>query len=223
MNTKSITLLSVILIISCLPSCVSTQKAFQATNQVSEVNYQNENKAKGTVLMAINWGRQWNCGGYENAELRNIGFDLMPSQNINSDQPPSLVVNGPSRLTVKPEFTNYAFLVEPGEYALSYVNIKAARSVSNVGYFTIKRSDLIKNGESRGGTFRVDPGEVVYIGNFWLDCAYGPMLWRYYTEGLEKFKKHLQEYSNQFPFVDLSNVQYRLLETKEFGVDYQLK
>ena len=63
---------------------------------------------------------------------------------------------------------------------------------------------------------------LVCIGNFYLDCAYGPTLWRYYSDGKEAFEAQIQEYKNSFPFLDLSNVKFRLFQTKEFGIDYEL-
>lgn len=204
-----------------LVSCVTATQSYKQSDEISKNDYSNI-KDYGVVLLSVNWGRRWNCGGFENAELTSIGFDHLPIQNTNDEASPTLVLNSPSRITNKPVFTNYAFRIKPGEYALSFINIKAARSVSDVGYFTAKRSSLIPSGEIKGGSFTVKSGEVVYIGNLWLDCAYTPVLWRYYSEGRNEFNKHLNEFSEKYPYIDLKNVQYRLLKTKVFGNEYKL-
>lgn len=46
----------------------------------------------------------------------------------------------------KPVFDNYAFLVEPGEYGLSRLEIKVAKSRSDVGFFKAPRSRFLKAG-----------------------------------------------------------------------------
>src|SRR5256885_11397217 len=34
-------------------------------------------KSKGVVLLAVRWDRRWKCAGFENAQLRVIGFDKL--------------------------------------------------------------------------------------------------------------------------------------------------
>jgi hypothetical protein len=131
-------------------------------------------------------------------------------------------VEGPSRLTRSLRFLNYAFILPPGEYALSGVSIKVARSISEVGYLKAKRSDLIKDGKPDGGSFTVAAGEIVFIGNFFLDCQTGPMLWRYYPERQEDFQKQVAEYRAKFPFLEAERFRYRLFKTKYFGTDHEL-
>ena len=62
----------------------------------------------------------------------------------------------------------------------------------------------------------------MFIGNFYLDCAYGPTLWRYYPEKQADFDTQLKEYKRSFPFLDLSEVKYRLFKTRKFGQDHEL-
>lgn len=71
---------------------------------------------------------------------------------------------------------NYAFLVEPGEYLLSAFSVRVAKSVSKVGYFKAERGELVSAGTSKGGSFTVSVGEIVYIGHFALDCFQNPVL-----------------------------------------------
>ena len=55
----------------------------------------------GVILIQINWGRTWNCGQYENAQLQALTFTKSPA-----DRPDgvSLELETPSRLFVDNEF-----------------------------------------------------------------------------------------------------------------------
>jgi hypothetical protein len=176
----------------------------------------------GVVLLDVNWGRRWSCGGFENAELRRLSFDLVPPLKSGDEEPADLTLEQPSSLFATPTFTNYALIVEPGQYVLSGFEMKVARSVSSVLMWVAKRSELIKDGNPQGGSFTVGAGEVVYIGNFWLDCFRSPQPWRYYTETPEGFKKHLAQFKDKYPFLRLDKVNYRLFETTRLGRPYSL-
>jgi len=195
---------------------------FQETNVISKDTYTQNTNNNGVVLLDINWGRWWSCGGHENAQLISLAFDKLPIPTIENETKPSLVINSPSRLMVDPVFSNYAFSLEPGEYAMSAFSIKVADSKSKVGFLTAQRNNLYKDGKPIGGSFIVKPNETVFIGNFYLDCAHEPTLWRYYPDGRVGFDKQIKEYKNSFPFLDLSDVKFRLFKTKEFGRDFEL-
>jgi hypothetical protein len=195
---------------------------FQETKPVTKDSYAKNKTANGVVLLDINWGRWWGCGGHENAQLIGLAFDKLPMPNTDNDAEPSLVIKSPSRLMVDPVFLNYAYSLEPGEYAISALSIKVADSGPKVGFLTAQRNDLYKDGRPIGGSFVVNPKETVFVGNFYLDCAYGPTLWRYHPDGKDAFEKQMVEYKNSFPFLDLDNVKFRLFKTKEFGYDYEL-
>lgn len=208
--------------IAFLYSCASTlvQHEFSPTPSISEQQYAQEAKAKGLVLVSANWQRVWNCGGYENAELRSIGFDRMPSQYSSDALSPDLVLNGsPGGSGI----ANFAYLVEPGEYGLSYFQIKVAESVSEVGYRFASRSLLLNNEGSKAGSFHIKAGEAVYIGHFGLDCAQQPIPWRYYLEDAEAFQKYVASFKKHYPYLELGAVQYRLFETREFGHPHELQ
>lgn len=98
-----------------------------------------------------------------------------------------------------------------------------AASVSDVRLAKVGRAQLLKDGRPEGGSFNVDPGEIVYIGHFYLDCYYEPTLWRYYLEGHDSYNVYLAETKGKYPYLDLSKAQYRLFKTKFFGHDYELK
>lgn len=190
--------------------------------ELTKKNYDRYNQDHGVVVLDVNWGRRWNCGGYENAELRRIEFDRLPLAGKSDTDQADFVLEGPSRLFTKPTFLNYGFILPPGEYALSGISIKVARSVSEVGYLNTKRSDLIKDGQLVGGSFTVGKGEIAYIGNFFLDCQTGPMLWRYHSDGKEGFQRQLGEYKKKYPFLELERVTFRLFKSKVFAIDYEL-
>jgi hypothetical protein len=177
---------------------------------------------KGVVLLDVNWGRRWNCGGFENAELRGIAFDRLPTSKSSDDAPADLTLVQPPNLASRPAFDSYAIVVDPGEYVLSGFSIKVARSVSDVAYWVAKRSELLEGGKIVGGSFKVSARETVYIGNFWLDCFQRPQLWRYYTEGVENFHTHLAQYKNKYPYIDIEHVTYRLFDTDALGRPYTL-
>lgn len=193
-----------------------------AIREVTKRTYQAGIAANAVVVFDVNWGRHWNCGGYENAELMTLEFNRVTGELKAPDAKADFIVNGPSRLTRTLKFLNYAFILPPGEYALSGVSIKVARSVSDVGYLNAKRSDLIRDGKPEGGSFTVAAGEIVFIGNFFLDCQTGPMLWRYYPESKEDFQKQVAEYRAKFPFLEAERFRYRLFKSKYFGTDYEL-
>jgi len=196
---------------------------FEASKVVTEDAYLKTKDTNGIVLLDVNWGRWWGCGGYENAQLISLAFDKLPMSPISNEAEPALVLHSPSRLAVDPVFINYAYSLEPGEYAISAFSIKAAQSMSSIGFFTAQRDELYSAGKPVGGTFTVRPSEAVFIGNFYLDCAYGPTLWRYHSDGKEAFDDQVKEYAHRFPYLDLSNVQFRLFKTNEFGNDYELE
>jgi hypothetical protein len=193
-----------------------------AIREVTKKTYQAGIAANSVVVFDVNWGRRWNCGGYENAELMKLEFDRVTGEAKAAAAKADLIVDGPSRLTRTPRFLNYAFILPPGEYALSGISIKVARSVSDVGYLNAKRPALIKDGKPEGGTFTVAAGEIVYLGNFFLDCQTGPLLWRYYSEGKEGFQKQMTEYRAKYPFLEADRFRYRLFRSKHFGTDYEL-
>jgi hypothetical protein len=206
-----------------LASCAGPVR--NETGMASEAraeSYAQGRAAKGVVLLDVNWGRRWACGTFENAQLGILGFDRMPVRDLSEDRSADLVLEVPSRLTARPVFVPYALIVEPGEYALSGFLIKVAKSMSDVSYWVAKRGDLMKGGEARGGSFKVDPGETVYIGNFFLDCEGAPKPWRYYTES-DNFPAHLAQYKQKYPFLEVDRVTYRLFETTKLGMPYHPK
>jgi hypothetical protein len=196
---------------------------FNESNVVTEDSYLSNKTTNGVVLLDVNWGRRWSCGVHENAQLISLAFDKLPMSPINNQTEPTLVMQSPSRLVVDPVFINYAYSLEPGEYAVSAFSIKVADSMSKVGFLTAQREKLYSGGMPVGGTFTVKPGEAVFIGNFYLDCAYGPTLWRYHSDGKEAFDAQVKEYAKRFPFLELNDVQFRLFKTQKFGNDYELE
>src|SRR5581483_5303623 len=83
------------------------------------------NPSKGLILLAVRWDRRWNCAGFENAQLRVIAFDRLPTVKADDVAPDILLDDAPLVMT-KPGFENYAFQVEPGEDGLSRLEINVA-------------------------------------------------------------------------------------------------
>jgi hypothetical protein len=178
--------------------------------------YQQHQAEQGLVLMTINWGTKWRCADFDKATLQSIRFERL----YEAAKP--LAFHRPANADQRPEYVRYAFLVEPGEYALSGTELMVSKMGQKDDYLRTSKSQLIVDNRSLGGTFTAQAGEPVYIGNFWIDCKYSPIVWRLYTEGENSFNQHLQLFKQDYPFIDLSNVQYRLFQTTQFGLDYQL-
>lgn len=210
----------ILLILALVASAAAAEPA--TVREVTKKAYQAGIASNAVVVFDVNWGRRWNCGGFENAELMRLEFDRIAETPKAADTKSDFIVEGPPRIGRKLKFVNYAFLLPPGEYALSGVSIKVARSVSDVGYLNAKRTDLIREGKPEGGTFTVAAGEIVFIGNFFLDCHTEPMLWRYYSESKEDFQKQVAEYRAKYPFLEAERFRYRLFRSNFFGKDFEL-
>jgi len=207
-----------------LSACTSLSplKGSDTRSIVPEVNarrYVEHQSTHGVVLLDAKWDRRWKCSGFENARLSAFGFDRLPLSKRSADEPAdAMLAHRPSLLSDRAQgFQPYALLLEPGEYALSGFLIRVAVSTKDIRYIQTERAELLRDGFPRGGTFKVAAGETVYIGNFFLDCALSrPILWRYYTEKAQ-WLEHLNEYKTKYPFLDLSDVRYRLFDTEVFG------
>jgi hypothetical protein len=174
----------------------------------------------GVIIIQMNWGRAWKCGPYENAQLQALSFTKSP---IDSQELVSLELETPSKLFVDNKFLPYAYVVQPGEYVLTAFNVKIARSMTDVAHIKGSKENLIKDGKSIGGSFSVNPGEIVYVGHFGLDCGAEPFLWRYYIEGREEFEKYINGFRQKYPFVKNVPVQFRLFSTQTLGNPFSLQ
>jgi len=213
--------LCVLLIVAtcALASCATVQSPSGVDNEVTPDSYAHTRNEKGVVILSVNWGRKWGCGAFDNAQLMSIAFERLVLQKTDDNRPPDLILNSPGQLTAQPVFIPYALFTEPGEYALSAFDIKAARSASDVGKFQGNRSQLMKDGRPLGGSFKIEAGETIYIGHFFLSCHTDPMLWRYYWAGPDPFDKYLGEIKAKYLFLDLTKTQVRLFRTTVFGND----
>jgi len=201
---------------------MSLSVAAEVAVPFSSSAYAESASAKGVVLVSANWGRKWKCGRFENAQLKSLSFDKAGSPKDGNDAKPDLVLEDNSILPAPSRFINYAYIVEPGEYMLSAFSVKAAQSVSNVGYFSGTRSDLIKDGRSKAGTFTVSAGEVVYVGHFFLDCAQEPIPWRFYPSDRGDFTQFLSGIKKEFEVIDVEKVKFRLFDTTTMGNPFTL-
>jgi hypothetical protein len=179
-------------------------------------------KDKAVVLVSANWARRWRCGAFENAALQSFGFDHAGSKKDGLAEKADLLIEDSSLLPASQSFVNFAYIVEPGEYLFSSYKIKAAKSMTQVGYFSGDRGSLVSDGKSKAGSFTVAPGEIVYIGHFALDCAKAPMPWRYYPEDKQAFAKYLEAVARDFPGLPVEKAKFRLLETTVIGAPFTL-
>jgi len=210
------------LVATAMSPCLAGPGGPPLVSEATQRGYEAEGAAKGLVILSVNWGRMWGCGDFQSAQLRELGFDRLPTSRQRDDDMGDLVLEPPLRLSSKPDNTDYVFLVEPGEYALSFCSIKVGRSEADVGYLRIGRRQLIGDATAQGGSFTVAAGEAVYIGRFFLKCAGRPTLWRYYEEGRDGFRGKMAALRRKYPFVDVDKVQFRLFRTGLFGDPYEL-
>lgn len=204
---------------SLLANTVSAEPA----KPFSEAALAQSSGSKGIVLISANWGRNWGCGGYDNAQLQLLGFDKVEADAKPLRQRPELVIQGTqSGNAAQIPFSNYVFLVDPGDYEFSLYMIHVARSLSQTGDFMGDRKSLFQDGRSKVGSFKVAAGEVVYVGHFGVDCMQAPMPWRYYPETRKDFEQYLNKVKQQYPDLDTSNVIFRLFETTMIGKPYTL-
>ncbi len=191
--------------------------------QLTAKKFKEYKDSKGVILLAVNWGRKWGCGKYENAQLINLSFDLLSDSEAKKDSDTKIILKTPSKLMVNDEYKDYGFIVEPGEYAITGSKIKVAKSVSDIGYFEAGPEKFLKDGKPQGGTMVVNAGEVIYAGHFFLDCYEDPIPWRYYPEGQEAFESYKRGIRKKYPFLKEKEIEFRLFKTSVFGVDYVLE
>jgi len=184
-----------------------------------ELNKETFSTKQAVIIIQVNWGRTWKCGRFENAQLQALTF---AQSSDDSSEGISLELETPSKLFVDNKFLPYAYVVQPGEYFLTAFDVKAARSTTDIVHIKGTKENLFKNGESVGGSFRVSPGEVVYIGHFGLECGAEPFLWRYYIDGRSEFEKYIEGFRWKYPFAKDVPVQFRLFSTKLLGNPFEL-
>lgn len=190
---------------------------------LTSASYAEGSATKGIILFSIRWDRKWKCGGFENAQLRRLAFDKMPVTRTSNDPNADLVLADAPLLLTHPQFDDYAFIVEPGEYALVGFDIKVAASITDVRIGRVGRDLLIKEGKPEGGSFDGAPGEAVYLGHFYLDCLTEPTPWRYYLSNQEAFNEYIEKIKKQHPELGATKIHYRLFKTKLLGRDFELK
>ena len=88
---------------------------------LSETTY---NADLGILIVQVNWGRRWKCGGYENVQLQALNFTKSP---VDASNPVSLDLETPSKLFVDNTYLPYAFVIRPSEYVLTAFDVKVAR------------------------------------------------------------------------------------------------
>ena len=201
---------------------VSIFSSVNLAKELTEETYAELKDKKGVVVVAINWGRKWKCANFENAQFEKLIFELMPIESSGKGEFAKIDLTSPLRLFVDNKFLNYAFIVDPGVYALSEFSIKVAKSSSDVGYLKVGKDKLIKDGEPYGGSITVKAGEAIYIGHFFIDCYRQPLPWRYYPDGRNDFNEFIKKFKEEFGYLSDADIKFRLFDTKHFGNPYEL-
>jgi TPR repeat protein len=203
-------------VVLCLALPSHGQVAIRAAplEKMSATAYGQLKDVIGVVLLSVNWNPRANCSGFDDARLLSLSFDRGPDARADG-APGDLVVDEPM-----PGTADYAFVVVPGQYALSGFDIGVAKSPRERGGFRAARSRLIKNALPLGGGFEVRAGEVVYIGDFSIECRSQPIPWRSFPEGPAEFQAYLGRIKPRFPSLDLGKAQFRPMVTSEYGPFY---
>ena len=190
-------------------------------NELTDASYADSGARLGVLILEVNWGRQWNCGDYENAQLQRLTFT---SRSETSGQFDGNLLNleATSQLLDQSVFTPLAIMVEPGAYALAGFDVKLARSMQDVSHYVGTREELLPDGKPRGGVFSIEAGEIIYIGHFGLDCGKEVIPWRYYLTSQEDFDSYVSGFREVFPFTASMDVEFRLFETETIGIPFSI-
>ena len=120
--------------------------AYADSIKLSKGNYLKYKNDKAVVVYGVNWGTQWQCGGFENAQLQKLSFTRIGStSDVLIDN--NIILRIPSKLLSGNISKSYAILVNPGEYALSEFDVKVARSTNEVGHLKGDLNNLFDNGK----------------------------------------------------------------------------
>lgn len=184
-------------------------------------SYLKNSDTLGLVLLEVNWGTRWRCGGYDNAQLKRLIFSPYSDGAIQRNRP-ELVVRAPSGRYCDDGYTPLALLVEPGAYALSEFKIQTSRSIGDLGHMVATEENLFRDGKPTGGTFWIRAGEIVYIGHFSLECKNRVCPQRTYLENREAFEQYVADFRGAFPYTASKPVEYRLFDTKMLGQPFKL-
>ena len=181
-------------------------------------NYRQFRNSRGTIILAVNWGRRWPCAKFDNGQLYEIDFGLDEGNGKPTDV--DIKLETPSHLFVTDEFSIYGLMVDPGKYDIAGVRFKVAKSghVWKAGLTAVQLRS--KFPEDQGGSFTVAAGEAIYIGHFALDCnGKDPVPWRYYSNSRAYYDQFLSAVRARHAYLKSTEVEPRLFKTHVFGND----
>ena len=196
------------------PSHAQRLSVAMPLQMVGENEYQRLKTTVGVVLLSVNWNAKVKCSGFESARPQGLVFDQVPNARGDEERG-DLVIDVPRAGTA-----DYAFLAPPGAYALSGFDIHVAKSARDSGGFRAPRSRLLKDGFAEDGGFDVRAGEIVYIGEFSVECRKQPIPWRSYPDGPAEFQEYLGRVKTLFPALQTRKAQFRPMATRQFGAPY---
>ncbi len=195
----------------------SLQASAAQAEPLSADSFRASMPGKGIVLIRVNWGRRYGCPGVANAQLLRLAFTQLPT----STSAAAFVLNTPGKLLVSNRFLDVAYVLDPGTYAITEIRVLIAKTLSRVDELSV--GGLMEHDNPVGGTFRVEPNEAVYVGNFWLDCVQqGAVPWRFYLKERANFDEFVADFRKQYPYAAAIPVRYRLFDTSAFGFPYSL-
>ena len=101
--------MSLLALVGLLVACDTSIRDHSGESRVvtAESLAQSRN-TKGIVLLDVNWGRRWGCGGFENAALRGLPFDRRPLMKSSADLGADLTLTQTPNLASRPVFFNCA-------------------------------------------------------------------------------------------------------------------
>lgn len=205
--------LSVLIICVLVLSCPPKIQAAKLNKREFRKNFE----GKGIVLLTANWGRRWACGQWDNAQLYELIFEQTPLTETEKNEYQEIRLKTSSRLLASREFKPHGFIVNPGLYAFTGFNIKVSHSMSSVGGIEAGREHLVEDGKYPGGTFNVSAGEVIYIGDFYIDCHSEPIPWRFYSPPGESQEYLYNGFKSKFKYINDEEIKFRLLDDSAFG------
>lgn len=191
-----------------------TNTVYAKYYKLTKKKYERFKNEKAVVIYGVEWDRHWGCGDMANAQLQNITFSRIDLTSKDANE--KIILKAPLSLSNKNISESTAVIIDPGKYALTGFDIKMADLSQNVRHLEADKDNLINNGNYIGGTFDVNPGEVVYIGHFGLDCLETPIFWRYYIEK-DDFEKYVDQIKQKYKFLFDKEIAYRLFQTTKFG------
>ena len=183
--------------------------------KLSKRNYQKYSDQRAVLLINVYWTRAWGCHDNNYAQLTNLTFRKIDSDSHWVKDGARIELKGGGLLSSVAK--DYQLMVPPGIYALAGYRMRLSREFLDTVVQNATEEHLTKGGVAIGGQFEVGAGEVVYVGDFYLDCTQEPILWRYYLTPTDGFRDYMDEMAKRHPYLDRDKVIFRLFQSDYFS------